>query len=267
MTVPISYLECLTKDNVKINGYISFPVNIAQKSIPLIVKLHGGPWSRDHWGYNNEIQWLTSIGIACLTVNYRGSTGFGKMFVDLGNKQYGNKVIKDIICMLDYVFLQYPFIDRKLIGIMGHSFGGYISLMCIIRNPEIFNFCIAINCPVDLLDSLKGAYTSGNIERDRIFKRIGNPMKDIDFLKSNSPFYNIDKIITPFLLINSKFDEKVDRKQILQFVDKCERAKKAVTHIEINEKHVFVDRNNMQVMYSCIEKYIRDRMVKNGKIF
>src|SRR2546423_375427 len=117
---PFSYKA---RDGLEVHGYITFPTGVERKALPAVVNVHGGPWARDMWGYHPEAQWLSNRGYVCIQVNYRGSTGYGKDFLNAGDREWGGKMHDDLLDALDYVVEQ-GWVDRKKVAIYGGSYGG-----------------------------------------------------------------------------------------------------------------------------------------------
>ena len=131
---PISYES---RDGLTIHGYLTLPKNKVAENLPLIVIPHGGPWARDVWGFNPEVQLLANRGYAVLQVNFRSSTGYGKEFLDAGNKQWGLKIQDDITDGVQWAIDQ-GIADPEKIGIYGASFGGYATLAGITFTPDLY---------------------------------------------------------------------------------------------------------------------------------
>src|SRR6185436_8874457 len=111
------------RDGLKLPGYLTLPVGVPAKNLPLVLMVHGGPWGRDTWGFNPNAQWLANRGYAVLQVNFRASTGFGKKFLHAGDRQWGLKMHDDLIDAANWAVKQ-GYVDAKRIAIMGGSYGG-----------------------------------------------------------------------------------------------------------------------------------------------
>src|SRR2546426_1150878 len=133
-----------SRDGLNLNCYLTLPVGVPPKNLPMVLFVHGGPWARDNWGYNSYAQWFANRGYACLQVNYRGSTGYGKRFLNAGNKQWGLKMHDDLIDAVDWAIKQ-SYADPKRIAIMGGSYGGYATLVGLAFTPQKFA------CGVDIV--------------------------------------------------------------------------------------------------------------------
>src|SRR5215467_10849547 len=131
--LPITYQ---TRDGLTINGYLTLPRG-GEKNLPLVVNPHGGPWSRDEWGYNSEVQFLASRGYAVLQMNFRGSTGYGRKFVEMSFKQWGKTMQDDITDGVRHLIRQ-GVVDRKRVAIYGASYGGYATLAGLAFTPDLY---------------------------------------------------------------------------------------------------------------------------------
>lgn len=152
-TKPIHFFS---RDRIKIYGYMTCPKNTILKNLPAIILVHGGPWSRDMWGYNPQVQWLADRGYVVLQINYRGSTGYGKKYFLAGDGQWGKKMLTDLIDGKRWLIDQ-GYANSEKIAIMGHSFGGYSTLCAITMTPTEFCCGIAESNLCDLVQIAKNS--------------------------------------------------------------------------------------------------------------
>src|SRR5205807_2166080 len=134
-------------------SYLTLPGGREPKKLPLVLLVHGGPWGRDAWGYNAEVQWLANRGYAVLQVNYRGSGGFGKKFLNAGNRESGGKVHDDLIDAVRWAVDQ-GIADPKRIAIFGNSYGGYAALVGATFTPDVFTCAVSLCGPSNLITLL-----------------------------------------------------------------------------------------------------------------
>src|SRR4030095_1750753 len=140
---PMKAVRYKSSDGLEIPAYLTLPVGVAPKNLPAIVLPHGGPWGRDSWGYDAFAQFLTNRGYAVLQPNFRASTGYGKKFLDAGNKQWGDKMQDDVSWGARYLANE-GIADPKKIGIMGGSYGGYATLAGVAFTPEVYAAAVSI---------------------------------------------------------------------------------------------------------------------------
>ncbi len=252
-TKPISYIS---RDGLRINGYLSLPPNTKPQNLPVVVMPHGGPWFRDVWGYNSNVQFLCNRGYAVLQVNYRGSKGYGKEFLLAGFKQWGGKMQDDIADGTKWLIDQ-NIADKDKIGIYGFSFGGYSALMNAIKYPKMYK-CAASYCGlIDLRNLLEKIPPTWQPFKEMMYEMVGNPVKDSVMLKNSSPFEMYNKLNVSILIAQGVNDPKIDIKQTDEFVNKLKKLNKDVTYIRFeNEGHGFVNEKNRIEFYKGLERFL-----------
>jgi dipeptidyl aminopeptidase/acylaminoacyl peptidase len=216
-----------TKAGVNLSGYLTAPWHSLLKRPPLVVLCHDGPWDRDYPGYNREVQALASMGFMVLQVNYRGSAGFGRKHFEAIRDGYDTVAVDDILAAVEAVTPKN--VDRRLVAIMGHGYGGYLALRAMQLHPKEFRCGIALDAPVDLptwIDnvSLRPSFTS---ERRRAF--FG---RDIAKLSEISPLAHPDQIQAPVMIIESDTD-RIDRGRDL--AGALTRLQREVTYLSLSE--------------------------------
>ena len=183
---PIKYTA---RDGLKIHGYLTLPKGSSGKNLSLVVHPHGGPWWRDSWQHNPEVQFLASRGYAVLQMNFRGSTGYGKKFWMAGAKQWGKKMQDDVTDGVQYLIDQ-GIADKNKVGIYGGSYGGYVVLAGLCFTPDLYA------CGVDYVGCSNMFTTLADIPpywepfREAMYEMDGHPEKDKELLKSVSPFFS-----------------------------------------------------------------------------
>jgi dipeptidyl aminopeptidase/acylaminoacyl peptidase len=194
-------------DGMTIYGYLTLPVGVPARDLPLVVMVHGGPWTRDGWGIDFRVQCLANRGYAVLQVNFRGSTGYGKAYQNAGNLEFGGKVIQDLVDGKNRVVAQ-GLADPKRVAIMGGSFGGYAALAALAFRPREFSCGIAINAcsDVNLLMATMPAYWT--VRRAQWETRMG---KDPEFLTRISPLTQASQVVSPLLLVHNANDVRVTK--------------------------------------------------------
>jgi dipeptidyl aminopeptidase/acylaminoacyl peptidase len=208
-----------SSDGLEIPAFLTLPRGVPAKGLPAIVVPHGGPWARDSWGFNNLAQFLANRGYAVLMPNFRGSTGYGKKFLNAGNKQWGEKMQDDVTWGVQYLVAQ-GIADAKRIGIMGGSYGGYATLAGVAFTPDLYAAAVSIVGPsnlITLLDSIPPYWEAGRI----IFhERMGNPKtpQGKTQLEKQSPLNSAQKIKTPLLVAQGANDPRVKKAESEQIV-------------------------------------------------
>ncbi|MCM3292104.1 S9 family peptidase [Paenibacillus sp. MER 180] len=256
---PISYKS---RDGLTIYGYLTLPKNKQPEQLPLIVNPHGGPWARDEWGFNPEVQLLANRGYAVLQVNFRSSTGYGKAFIDAGDKQWGRDIQNDITDGVKWAIKQ-GIADPSRIGIYGASFGGYATLAGITFTPDLYAAAVdyvGVSNIFTLLNTLP-PYWEAN--RNMFYARIGHPEKDKELLKEVSPVFHADKIITPLFVAQGANDPRVNKAESDQMVEALKKRGINVEYmVKDNEGHGFHNEENRIEFYNAMVKFLDTHLTK-----
>lgn len=249
---PISYKS---RDGLTINGYLTLPKNQEAKDLPLIVNPHGGPWARDMWGFNPEVQLLANRGYAVLQVNFRSSTGYGKEFLQAGNKQWGLKIQDDITDGVQWAIDQ-GIADPKRIGIYGASFGGYATLAGITYTPDLYAAAVDYVGVSNIFTLLNTIPPYWETMRNLFYERVGHPEKDKDLLTAVSPIFHADKIKTPLLVAQGANDPRVNKAESDQIVEALRARGVDVEYmLKDNEGHGFANEENRIEFYNAMVKF------------
>lgn len=264
---PISYKS---RDGLTIHGYVSTPVGIPAKSLPTVLLVHGGPWERDTWGFNPMVQLLTNRGYAVLQVNFRGSSGYGKKFLNAGNREWGGKMHNDLIDGVKWIVEQ-GIANPEKIGIMGSSYGGYATLVGLTFTPDVFAAGVDVVGPSNLITFLKSIPPFLEPMKAFYSYRVGDLEKEPDFLKSRSPLFSADRIKAPLLIAQGANDVRVPQAESEQIVTAMREAKKPVEYILYeDEGHDFVLPGNRLHLIAKTEeffgKYLGGRVEPIGDI-
>jgi dipeptidyl aminopeptidase/acylaminoacyl peptidase len=206
------------RDALEVHGYITFPVGAERSNLPCVLMVHGGPWSRDVWGFDPYAQWMANRGWVCLQINYRGSIGYGNDFVNAGDREWATKMHDDLLDGIDWAVEQ-GYIDRDRVAIMGGSYGGYAALVGATFTPDTFRCAVDIVGPSNLITLIESfpPYWKPNIARWH--RRVGNPETDRDFLWSRSPLSRVDDIKVPMLIGQGANDPRVTQIESEQIVN------------------------------------------------
>ncbi|MGB6680426.1 MAG: S9 family peptidase [Candidatus Bathyarchaeia archaeon] len=256
-----------SRDGLNLVSYYTLPLNSHENEelrprdpLPMVLLVHGGPWSRDIWGYDSQHQWLANRGYAVLSVNFRMSTGFGKEFINAGNLEWGGKMHDDLIDAVQWA-VDEGIADPDRIAIMGASYGGYATLAGMTFTPEIFACGIDIVGPsnlVTLLESLP-PYWEPTIEL--FAKRVGDHRTDEgkQFLIERSPLTYVDRIQNPLLIGQGANDPRVKQSESDQIVQSMEEKEIAVTYVLYpDEGHGFARPENRLSFYAVVEAFLSE---------
>jgi dipeptidyl aminopeptidase/acylaminoacyl peptidase len=264
---PISYPA---RDGLTIQGYLTTPAGITAENLPAVLLVHGGPWARDTWGYDPEAQWLANRGYAVLQVNFRGSTGYGKAFLNAGNREWAAKMHDDLLDGVEWLVAQ-GIADRSKIAIMGGSYGGYATLVGLTFTPEVFAAGVDIVGPSNIMTLLQSIPPYWEPIKAQMYHRIGNMETEAEFLKSRSPLFFIDQIQKPLLIGQGANDPRVKQAESDQIVEAMRQAGKPVEYaLYPDEGHGFARPENRLHFYATAEafltKYLGGRCEPIGEI-
>ena len=212
------------RDGLKMNSYLTLPVGVPPKNLPMVLFPHGGPWARDEWGFNGNAQWLANRGYAVLQPNFRGSTGYGKNFRNAGNKQWGLKMHDDLIDAVNWAVKE-GYADPKKIGIMGGSYGGYCALAGVTFTPDVFACAVDIVGPSNLKTLINSIppYWKPMLSIFNVRLADMNDPKDAELVRKASPLNSADRIIRPLLIGQGANDPRVKPAESEQIVAAIER--------------------------------------------
>ncbi|MFN8671714.1 MAG: S9 family peptidase [Candidatus Sericytochromatia bacterium] len=244
------------RDGLKVHGYITFPPNAEKKNLPMVVNVHGGPWFRDTWGYNPEAQWFANRGYICLQVNFRGSTGYGKEFLNAGDKEWGGKMHTDLLDAIDLVVKQ-GYADPDRIAIYGGSYGGYAALVGATFTPDLFKCAIDVVGPSSIITLIKTIPPYWSTFLSNFKKRVGDPDTEEEFLKERSPLFKVDNIKIPMLIAQGANDPRVKQSESEQIVEAMKSKGIEYEYLLFpDEGHGFVKPENRIKFYSHAEKFL-----------
>jgi dipeptidyl aminopeptidase/acylaminoacyl peptidase len=244
------------RDGLVIHGYVTFPAGSSRSGLPAVLNVHGGPQTRDVWGYHPEAQWLANRGYLCIQVNYRGSTGYGKSFVTAGDREWGAKMHDDLIDAVGYVVAQ-GWADRDRVAIYGGSYGGYAALVGAAFTPDVFRCAVDIVGPSNLKTLLETIPPYWAPMRAQLYKRVGDPSRDADFLWSRSPLSRASDIRIPLLIAQGANDPRVKQAESEQIVAALEAA--GIDHEYMlfpDEGHGFAKPENRLKFYAAAERFL-----------
>jgi dipeptidyl aminopeptidase/acylaminoacyl peptidase len=208
-----------SSDGLEIPAYLTLPRGVPARNLPALVIPHGGPWGRDNWGYNPLAQFFANRGYAVLMPNFRGSTGYGRKFLDAGNLEWGRKMQDDVTWGIKYMVAE-GIADPKRVGILGGSYGGYATLAGVAFTPDLYAAAVDIVGPSNLITLLDSIPPYWEAARKVFYLRMGNPTtpEGKQLLMDESPLNSADKIKTPLLVAQGANDPRVNKREAEQIV-------------------------------------------------
>ena len=226
---PVSFKA---RDGMQLHGYLSLPPGVAAEKLPTVLLVHGGPWARDYWGYNPYAQWLTNRGYAVLQINFRGSTGYGKAFINAGNRQWGKTMHTDLLDGLEWLVGR-GVADPARVAVYGGSYGGYAALAAAAFTPDRFACNVDIVGPSNLRTLIASIPPYWKPIRGMFDRRMGNVDKpeDAELIKEASPLFKADQIKKPLLIGQGANDPRVNQRESEQIVSAIEKNGGKVTYV------------------------------------
>ncbi len=245
-----------SRDGLTIHGYLTFPPGGQRTGLPAVLNVHGGPTARDVWGWDPEAQWLANRGYLCIQVNYRGSTGYGKAFVNAGDRQWGAKMHDDLIDAVHHVAGQ-GWADPDRVAIYGGSYGGYAALVGAAFTPDVFRCAVDIVGPSNLQTLLESIPPYWAPMKAQLYKRVGNPETDQEFLWSRSPLSRAGDIRIPLLIAQGANDPRVKQAESEQIVAALAEAGIDYEYLLFpDEGHGFAKPENRLKFYAAAERFL-----------
>ncbi len=218
--------------------------------------VHGGPWGRDSWGYDPEAQWLANRGYAVLQVNFRGSVGYGKAFLNAGNREWAAKMHDDLIDGVNWL-IEKGISDPQKIAIMGGSYGGYATLVGLTFTPDTFACGVDIVGPSNLITLIQTIPPYWEPLKAMFYHRVGNLETEEEFLKSRSPLFFVDRIKKPLLIAQGANDPRVKQAEADQIVEAMRKANLPVEYVLYpDEGHGFARPENRLHFYAIAEEFL-----------
>ncbi len=255
---PMKAVKYPSSDGLQIPAYLTLPKGVEAKNLPAVILPHGGPWYRDSWGYDAFAQFLANRGYAVLQPNFRGSTGYGKKFIDAANKQWGDKMQDDITWGAKYLIAQ-GIADPKRVGIMGGSYGGYATLAGVAFTPDVYAAGVSIVGPSNLITLLESIPPYWEQIRKLFYERMGDPNtpEGKAQLLRQSPLTAAAKIKTPLLVIQGANDPRVTKRESDQIVIALrDRGFPVEYMVAPDEGHGFARPVNNMAMFALAEKFL-----------
>jgi dipeptidyl aminopeptidase/acylaminoacyl peptidase len=253
---PMEPFELAARDGLTLHGYLTYPPGLERRNLPVVLDVHGGPHARDTWGYDPEAQWLANRGYACLQINFRGSTGYGKRFLNAGDKEWGGKMHDDLVDAVRWA-IDAGIADPKRVAIYGASYGGYAALVGATFTPDLFRCAVDVVGPSNLITMIETIppYWATFLAIEH--RRVGNPETEAEFLKSRSPLFFVDRIKAPILIAQGANDPRVKKSESEQIVDAMKRKGIPYEYLLFpDEGHGFAKPENRLRFYAAAERFL-----------
>ena len=251
-----------SRDGLIINGYLTLPKNYKKgDKLPIVVNPHGGPWARDNWGFDPQVQFLANRGYGVLQMNFRGSTGYGREFWEISFKQWG-KTMQDDISDGVLWLIDEGIADPERIAIYGASYGGYATLAGLTFTPDLYA-CgvdyVGVSNIFTLLETLPPYWELG---RQMMYEMIGDPETEQDLLKAASPLFHVDKIKAPLFVAQGANDPRVKQAEADQIVEALQSRGIDVPYmLKEDEGHGFYNEENQFDFYREMEAFLSKHLM------
>lgn len=246
------------RDGLRLHGYLTTPRGVQAKNLPMVLLVHGGPWSRDTYGYQPEAQLFANRGYAVLQINYRGSTGYGKSFYNAAVKEFAGKMHTDLLDGVNWA-VQQGIANPRKVGIYGGSYGGYATLVGVTFSPDVFACGVDYVGPSSLVTLVESfpSYWRPFMEGGW-YRFVGDPAKPAERAEmlARSPLSRVDSIRVPLLVVQGANDPRVTKVEADQLVAALrDRGVKVKYIVAGNEGHGFANPNNRMAFYRAMEQF------------
>ena len=260
---PMTAVSFTARDGLPLHAFLTLPVGVEPNGLPMVLRVHGGPWAHDSWGYNREVQFLANRGYAVLQVNFRGSSGYGKRHITAAIKQLAGTMHDDLIDAADWAVKQ-GYADRSRIGIYGGSYGGYATLVGVTVTPDYFAAAVdyvGISSLVNFMGGLP-AFVKPLMQNNWLLYAgdPDDPEQHADML-ARSPITMVDRIRTPLLVLQGANDVRVVRSESDAMVESLRARGVPVEYfVADDEGHDFKNPENLITMYGLIERHFGEHL-------
>lgn len=252
-----------TRDGLNIEAYLTLPNGLTleeAKHLPVVVNPHGGPWARDCWGYSSEVQFLANRGYAVFQMNFRGSTGYGRKFLESSYKQWGLKMQDDITDGVQWL-IDKGIADAKRVAIYGGSYGGYAVLAGLTLTPELYACGIDYVGVSNLFTFMKTIPPYWRPMLEMMYEQVGHPENDAEQLAATSPALHADQIIAPLFIAQGANDPRVNKAESDQMVEALRKRGIEVEYmVKDNEGHGFHNQENRFDFYRAMERFLKKHL-------
>lgn len=258
---PVTYTS---RDGWTIEAYLSLPKGLSldtAKQLPVVVNPHGGPWARDTWGYSSEVQFLCSRGYAVFQMNFRGSTGYGRKFLESSYKQWGRAMQNDISDGVAWLINE-GIADAKRVAIYGGSYGGYAALAGVCFTPELYACAIDYVGVSNLFTFMQTIPPYWKPMLEMLYEQVGNPVDDHDLLAACSPALHAENIKVPLFVAQGANDPRVNKAESDQMVEALRSRGVEVEYmVKDDEGHGFHNQENRFDFYRAMERFLEKHLL------
>ena len=252
-------VEYKSRDGLTINGYLTLPKGYTMenaKNLPVVIHPHGGPWHRDSWGFNPELQFLANRGFAVLQMNFRGSTGYGRKFWEASFKKWGREMQDDITDGTKWL-IEKGIANPEKIAIYGGSYGGYATLMGLVKEPDLYAAGVDYVGVSNMFTFMKTIPPYWKPMMEMMYEMAGDPVKDSLMLREVSPVFHVDKIKAPLFIAQGANDPRVNKDESDQMVKAMkERGIEVEYLVKDDEGHGFRNEENRFDFYRAMESFL-----------
>ncbi|MCY4486668.1 MAG: S9 family peptidase [Deltaproteobacteria bacterium] len=249
------------RDGLPITGYLTLPNGTDGKGLPMVLKVHGGPWLSDSWGFDPETQFLANRGYAVLEVNFRGSTGFGKSFLERGRRQFGRKMQEDLIDAVDWAIAK-GHADPERIAIFGHSYGGYATLMAMAQTPYKFAAGISAMAPTDLTLLVDSSRRNPRLSAWWLHFA-GDTHNEADYqeLKQYSPVTHARRIQRPLLLFHGAKDMRIPKEHFDRLLVELRKGSAPLDYLVLQDERHHIRKTANKLKYARrVERFLAQHL-------
>jgi dipeptidyl aminopeptidase/acylaminoacyl peptidase len=244
------------RDGVELVSYLTLPIGVEPKNLPFVLNVHGGPWARDSWGYDSEAQWFANRGYATLQVNFRGSAGLGKNFLNAGNLEWGAKMQDDLTDAVKWAIAK-GIADPKRVCIYGGSYGGYATLAGLVFTPDLYACGVDIVGPSNIKTLFASIPPYWAPLKKMFTLRVGDAENDEAINKKISPLFHVDKVKVPLIIAQGANDPRVNIKESDQMVEAMRAKGLPVTYVVYtDEGHGFARPDNRLDFYGRVDEFL-----------
>ncbi len=250
---PVQYTS---RDGLMIHGYLTLPKDVPPVNLPVVVNVHGGPWARDVWGFNPEVQFLASCGYAVLQMNFRGSVGYGRRFWEASFREWGRKMQDDVSDGVHWLVKE-GIADPKRVAIYGGSYGGYATLAGLAFTPDLYAAGVDYVGVSNLLTFMRSIPPYWKPMLAMLQEMVGDMETDEAMLKAASPVFHADRITAPLLIAQGAKDPRVVKAESDQMVEAMRQRGVEVEYIvKDDEGHGFHNEENRFDFYEAMERFL-----------